>query len=283
VRERTLALERQQIERKDFPVGRRGYDTAAVDAHLAAVADEIERLGAATPVRADTVAAKASERVRQIVEAAEQSASEITREAEERARHVRDEAGGEVRSSRERAAAEAREHVARVQTATAVLLQRVEVVDAELSELLRELRERAARLTGDLSRLDADLAELRDASVGAGFEASAPAGADAYSLEEGREERLRTEPPAEPVAPAEAGPPETQPPAEAGPTETRPPAGIATAAAAEGNDAEGARLVALNMALSGSPRDETDRYLAAHYALDDRVTLLDEVYASVGG
>jgi hypothetical protein len=46
-------------------------------------------------------------------------------------------------------------------------------------------------------------------------------------------------------------------------------------------DVEGARLVALNMALNGTPRDETDRYLSENFQLDDRITLVDEVYSSV--
>jgi hypothetical protein len=47
-------------------------------------------------------------------------------------------------------------------------------------------------------------------------------------------------------------------------------------------DSEGARLIALNMALNGTPRAETDRYLAEHFVLDDREALLDEVYARAG-
>jgi len=39
--------------------------------------------------------------------------------------------------------------------------------------------------------------------------------------------------------------------------------------------------VALNMALNGTPREETDRYLAENFELEDRQLLLDEVYASV--
>ncbi len=57
-----------------------------------------------------------------------------------------------------------------------------------------------------------------------------------------------------------------------------------SAAARPGNgtdDTEGARLIALNMALNGTPRDETDRYLAENFTLSDRTALLDEVYASV--
>ncbi len=48
-------------------------------------------------------------------------------------------------------------------------------------------------------------------------------------------------------------------------------------------DEEGARLIALNMALNGTPRDETARYLSQNFELDDQDALLDEVYARVGG
>ncbi len=37
------------------------------------------------------------------------------------------------------------------------------------------------------------------------------------------------------------------------------------------------------MALNGTPRDETDRYLAENFELSNRGALLDEVYASVEG
>jgi chromosome segregation ATPase len=45
---------------------------------------------------------------------------------------------------------------------------------------------------------------------------------------------------------------------------------------------EGARLIALNMALSGTPRDETARYLAENFELDDPDALLDDVYSRAG-
>jgi hypothetical protein len=35
------------------------------------------------------------------------------------------------------------------------------------------------------------------------------------------------------------------------------------------------------MALNGTPREDTDRYLAENFQLSDRGGLLDEVYASV--
>ena len=71
----------------------------------------------------------------------------------------------------------------------------------------------------------------------------------------------------------DAPPPEaTAPDAEAPAPEPKRPTSIP----------EGARLVALNMALSGAPRDETDRYLRENYELDDPGPLLDDVYAKVG-
>jgi hypothetical protein len=48
-------------------------------------------------------------------------------------------------------------------------------------------------------------------------------------------------------------------------------------------DADGARLVALNMALNRTPRDEIAKYLAEHFTLADREGLLDDIYASIGG
>ena len=48
------------------------------------------------------------------------------------------------------------------------------------------------------------------------------------------------------------------------------------------DDEEAARLVALNMALGGAPREETESYLAEHYALSDPGKLLDDVYTLAG-
>jgi hypothetical protein len=46
---------------------------------------------------------------------------------------------------------------------------------------------------------------------------------------------------------------------------------------------EGARLLALKMALDGTPRDETARYLRENFEIEDPEALLDEVYARAGG
>ena len=54
-------------------------------------------------------------------------------------------------------------------------------------------------------------------------------------------------------------------------------------AASGGEGSEGARLIALNMALNGTPRDETARYLEENFDLADQDSILDEVYARAGG
>ena len=64
-------MEREDIERRDFPVGRRGYEQAAVDEHLRGVADEIERLKGSRPAPAQArpaaMSAGTSEQVRLIL------------------------------------------------------------------------------------------------------------------------------------------------------------------------------------------------------------------------
>jgi hypothetical protein len=61
-----------------------------------------------------------------------------------------------------------------------------------------------------------------------------------------------------------------------------------SAAAAQQIEAEpepedaGARLIALNMALNGSPRDDTRVFLEEHFDLADVEALLDDVYARAG-
>ena len=45
---------------------------------------------------------------------------------------------------------------------------------------------------------------------------------------------------------------------------------------------EGARVIALKMALDGTPRGETARYLSENFEIADAGALLDEVYAKAG-
>ncbi|MBA2631195.1 MAG: hypothetical protein H0U84_09285, partial [Thermoleophilaceae bacterium] len=72
----------------------------------------------------------------------------------------------------------------------------------------------------------------------------------------------------EPVEPEAATEPESEPGRAAPPGDT---------------PGEGPRLIALNMALGGAPREEVARYLEENFALDDPGEILDDVFARTGG
>jgi hypothetical protein len=71
-------------------------------------------------------------------------------------------------------------------------------------------------------------------------------------------------------------------PAAAPEPEPEPAPAAPPSAGPRSDDEAGARLVALNMALEGTPREETARFLAEHYDLGELDVLLDDVYASAG-
>jgi cell division septum initiation protein DivIVA len=219
-----VTLDRDSIVRRDFPTNRRGYDPAAVEAHLSTLAGEIEALQRRASEPA-TLSDQAGEQVRAIVQAAERGAEEI----------------------RATASAEAAQRVAHVTEAAEHLRARVEQMETDVTRVMGELRDEARRLHADLSALRGDATRLGAASEG------------------------------EPAPASSAAPPEEAAPS---PPDAE-PARDATAPA--NGDTAAARIVALDMALSGTPRDETDRFIAEHYDLSDRAALLDEVYAAAGG
>ena len=206
-------MERDEIERRDFPSARRGYDPAAVDEHLRHVADMVTRQ------RPGSLAEGTSSQVRAILEAAESGAQQL-----------RDDAGREASG-----------HVVRVEDAAKDMLEKLERLHAELDRLFAGLKTTAESLSGALEQLSRDVGTF-GASV---------------------------EPEREPAAAPPASENEETPAA--------PPSdGVRS------DDEAGARLVALNMALEGTPREETARFLAEHYELADVDALLDDVYASAG-
>ena len=157
-----MALERQRIEKKDFPIGRRGYDPDAVDAHLSALADEFEEFKRSSRQRTETLATAASDQVRSIVEAAESSAAEIQRQADEDASELRAEAKRETQATREQATAQAREYVGNVSQATATMLERLDAIEGELSTLIQSLRTGSGRINADLQLLGTNLEDVRN-------------------------------------------------------------------------------------------------------------------------
>jgi ABC-type transporter Mla subunit MlaD len=180
--------------------------------------------------------------------------------AAERVRAVLEAAEQSAADLRAEAAQEVEGQLARAQAVAERLSGRADEIEKALQKLADSVRD-------ELSALKADLEELRAVKEGIGASQEEPPPA-------------AVEQPAEP-APAEPEPEEPAP-AEAAPVEAAPvEAAPADAGAAAG--AEGARVIALNMALNGSSREDTARYLAENFGIDDPKSLLDEVYARVGG
>jgi hypothetical protein len=143
---------------------------------------------------------------------------------------------------RAEAGREAGEHVARVEEAAGGMLDRLDQLESELKTLLEALRRSGAQLNDGLARLQDQVSE--------------------FSGESEPEPELAAEPVAEP--------------------EPEPEPELVAEAPSRNGDEAGARLIALNMALSGTPREETAAYLAEHYNLADAESLLDDVYSQVG-
>jgi hypothetical protein len=190
-----------------------------------------------------SAAASAAERVRAIVEAAEQAASALEADAREEAERIRVDA--------ERDAAAARQAVEH-------LGERADALERRLDELFGAVRDAVAELRGALDG-------LRSAGP-AGAEPGAAPVVDEATIAEAEAVAAR-EPDVSGEGAAVAG--EEEPAAVAG--EEAPPAAP-----------EGARVLALKMALDGAPREDTARYLRENFELSDPDSLLDEVYAKAG-
>ena len=307
-----VELDRQGIERRDFPIVRRGYDPASVDTHLRALAAEVDELQREASSRGgESLASSAATQVQGILEAAQATAEAIEHQAAEQAHQVRESADADARRTRDEAIARAREHVAAVSNATEALLGHVGSLDGETRALVDSLRSGAGRLANDLSAVEGEMEALYDAASGRAATQSLgePSATAAYSDADhpipAAAPEAHNEPFVETLAESHAGmqgdPYTEAPDARAYPDErvevpAPPPSEPAfdeqplfsgSAAVSEpapvNGDLDGARLVALNMALNGDSREDTGRYLEENFAVPDRERLLDEVYAAIEG
>ena len=313
-----VELDRQGIERRDFPIVRRGYDPASVDTHLRALAAEVDELQHEASSRGgESLASSAATQVQGILEAAQATAEAIEHQAAEQAHQVREAADADARRTRDEAIARAREHVAAVSHATEALLGHVGSLDGETRALVDSLRSGAGRLAGDLSAVEGEMEALYDAASGrAGtqpsVESSATGGySDADYPNPAPAPETHSQPFVETPAESHAGmqgdpyaqtqevaayaaerfevsavaEAPQQPPSEPAfgeqPLFSESPAANDTTPV--NGDLDGARLVALNMALNGDSREDTGRYLEENFAVPDRERLLDEVYAAIEG
>ena len=152
-------------------------------------------------------------------------------------------------------------------------------MESELGALIESLRTGSNRLNADLQLLEGNLDRGQERGRRRG-RSSSPSPSRRPSCEPA------VEPPVAPARPpsSSSSPSRSRastPAVEATPTACR--RARDRGADEGGDDIEGARLIALNMALNGTPREETDRYLAENFELVDRRGLLDEVYACVDG
>ena len=267
---------------------------------------------------ASTLSGAASERVRLILDAAEASAAEIRSEAEEEARQTIRQARQEARSTTEEAERRARqreeeseaassEQVQRMEARVQALLSRADSLDSELDGQLDLIRAAAGSaiegLRGEAEALQVEVEEVSGGTSGAraqeaGVDDGGPDTSDTVVIEpavgaepSGDEPLLEPEPGADEAVIEDeeliveeedeedvlVGDEDEAPAATTEPSAPEAPgSGRSTPTA----DVEGARLIALNMALSGSPRSETADYLRETFGLQDDA-LLDDVYERV--
>jgi hypothetical protein len=202
-----------------------------------------------------SAAETAAEKVRAIVEAAERSSAELEAAARQEAGRIRAEAEREVES----------------------LVGRARDVAARVAERAGELDRQVAAIRTSLDSLRKDLEELR----------AKPAGSTTSPTDSGaaaRESRpVASVPSAEPQGDLDETIAEAEATSAREPAIAAPEASSAPEPADDQGSGEGARLIALNMALSGTPREDTARYLAENFDLDDPDALLDDVYARARG
>ena len=305
-----MELDRHFIERNDFSAVRRGYDPEEVDRHLGEIAESVQELKRQAKRSPSSLAAQAAEQVRGIVEAAERSAQEITDGAETEARRIVEDANTRARETREKADRDALDRVQQAEDATQSVLDRANSVKSEIDRMLDDARSAAdtlaSNLRGGASSLQGELDSIRGelAGVREGRLEDEPAGgARASGVSRGIE-------PDTTVDEIDDGPVDAEPEIVDEVEETAIGAGAnGDSAVIDEEDeaaeeleaetaeeehapqpaggrsirgAEGARLIALNMALNGTPRDETARYLEQNFDLENQDELLDEVYARVG-
>lgn len=307
-----MELNRATITEQAFPLASDGYDRDAVDRHLKAIAEAVEHT--AEPIGAD-----AGEQMRSIVEGAENSARALRETAQREADEMREAARQEAEAIREKAARESGDQVAAARAAVKSLLERVEALGLGVEDSQRHVMEAAEAMAQQLGADSEPLvATLRDRARALGSELDLIGSGLAGGAVEAARERHHSAEQGADSAPVEqsAGPaPVEAQRAEAGTAELGEPGtglspgdlddaaqaldevplpepgGEEEAAGASAGDegpragrapapgTERARLVALNMAVSGTPRAEADRHLREELSIEDPSTILDEVYA----
>ena len=244
-----MDLERRDIERTDFASVRRGYDPAEVDQHLKAIADAAEQSQEAS--HDQTAAGAASRGVKKILESAERLAADIEQAAREEAEKIE----ANARSEGEQIVARANEQAAAEEKRANRAGERLKRANSELSRL-REALAGLQPVGMEEEVVDEPTASDEEAALAATAHREPTNGDGAVG--EAQESLADTAHEAAPEQQAAASPDNAA------------------------GDGEGARLIALNMALTGTPREETARYLEENFELEDPEAILDDAYSRAG-
>lgn len=311
------ALNRSAITGVSFSTVVEGYDREEVARHLAVIAERVEQARATGPEASDelhSILEGAQQSAAALRETALREAREITEQARREADVERARANDEATTQIRQANAAVRgllERVNALQLGVEESQQRVQAAAAAMAERLAEssqplvavLGERAEALGAELDLIGSGLARreselpavtgpaptvaspaalttpapaplLQEPQSPSGAGEEAGAGLAAGDLEVAARDLAtasgRKAPSAVGPAPSVDGP-------EASAVEPAPSAGEPEAARRTGS--ERARIVALNMALGGKPREETERHLQEEFDLDDTTGILDEAYS----
>jgi vacuolar-type H+-ATPase subunit H len=230
----------------------------------------------------------AGERIQVIIEAAEKAAAGIIEDADAQARRYID-------TSRQRADVLADERVRVMSDLTDTLIRQAEMVRRQSDELLAALDsargELASRIGQELSSGTAAPAGVPPAPTQDQPPAQAPRVPHLQPVESERPGLQAVEPPAQaeepPAAPQPTpqaqppqspspGPPQSapQPPQDTAPAAPPPPSGAQSAATIP---SDGARLLAAQMAVAGSSREEIETRLRDEFGIQDAGPILDGI------
>jgi hypothetical protein len=224
--------------------------------------------GAGDPGRAAREAAdRIAQQVRDILQTAEQRAADIRSRAQQDADEIRESAAG----------------------AAARMLERVDELEHQIDSFLREFFDTIrSELRGLAPLEDIDAAAAATHATSAAGELTERLGAEAEPETEAEPEAEARpfEEPAKEKEPEEAEEPRRRRGLLWGRREREPEPSEEPEGEQRGTEGaespEDAHVMALNMALNGTPRDETESYLVQRFgSLDDLESILDDVYGRV--
>ena len=227
--------------------------------------------GAIPPLRESV--SSAGERIQVIIEAAEKAAAGIIEDADAQAHHY-------IEASRDRADVLADERVRVMSDLTDTLIRQAEMVKRQSDELLAALDTARSELA---NRIGQELSTGSQPGAGQPPALAHPGEPSRVShlqpVDSGRPGLQAVDPAGQPQAPPQSVPqPPPAPVQHQGSAPPPPPQPMPQAAAGGGTSAsDGARLLAAQMAVAGSSRQEIEARLRDEFGIEDAGPILDGI------